>query len=201
MEYSIYYGRKADGTMTIYLDTFDGGRVERYEHDLPTSCNKCIKYTMQEKDQIEVLFVPRNMLTTLSVSVKLQTLKQQRRNIMTKFTKADLKDGMVVQWRGGCTFSSGLYGGYKLLVKGDQLVYDSGYELFESYNSDLTHQEDKCFDIAEVWDFETFDSENDQVVLKSIWKREDEEAKQEEINQIRQELKRLSELLDELENS
>lgn len=64
MEYSVYYGRKADGIMTIHLDTFDGGMVGRYEHDLPESCNKCIKYTMQEKDQIEVLFVPRNMLTT-----------------------------------------------------------------------------------------------------------------------------------------
>ena len=120
---------------------------------------------------------------------------------MTKFTKADLKDGMVVQWRGGCTFSSGLYGGYKLLVKGDQLVYDSGYELPESYNSDLTHQEDECFDIVEVFEPMSFDNETGSVMLQSIWKREDEEAKQEEINQIRQELKRLSELLDELENS
>lgn len=66
MEYSVYYGGNTDGgNLTIYLDTFEGNNiVSRYESELPASCNKCIKYVHQEKDQIEVLFVPRNMLTT-----------------------------------------------------------------------------------------------------------------------------------------
>lgn len=72
MEYSVYYGMGVDNILNVMLDTFENeladntypSLVERFEVSLPASCNKCIKYTMQEKDQIEVLFVPRNMLTT-----------------------------------------------------------------------------------------------------------------------------------------
>lgn len=65
MEYSVYYGGNSGDITAIYCDTYDGDSlVDQYEIELPASCNKCIKYVHQEKDQIEVLFVPRNMLTT-----------------------------------------------------------------------------------------------------------------------------------------
>lgn len=66
MEYSVYYGGAgdaSDGAITAYCDTFDGDHlVDRLQIDLPTSCKNCVKYVMQEKDQIEILFLPRNML-------------------------------------------------------------------------------------------------------------------------------------------
>lgn len=72
MEYGVCYSMGTDSILHVTLDTFehelaDGiypSLVERFEVSLPASCNKCIKYVHQEKDQIEVLFVPRNMLTT-----------------------------------------------------------------------------------------------------------------------------------------
>jgi hypothetical protein len=63
MPYSLYYGGNSDGAITAYCDTFDGDHlVDRLQIDLPTSCKNCVKYVMQEKDQIEILFLPRNML-------------------------------------------------------------------------------------------------------------------------------------------
>ena len=63
MEYSVYYGGTLDGAITAYCDTFDGDHiVDRLQIDLPLSCKNCVKYVMQEKDQIEILFLPRNML-------------------------------------------------------------------------------------------------------------------------------------------
>ena len=66
MEYSVYYGGAggaSDGAITAYCDTFDGDHlVDRLQIDLHPSCKNCVKYIMQEKDQIEILFLPRNML-------------------------------------------------------------------------------------------------------------------------------------------
>lgn len=72
MEYEVYYGMGIDNNLYVHLDTFENeladdtypSLVERFEVSLPASCNQCVKYVHQEKDQIEVLFVPRNMLTT-----------------------------------------------------------------------------------------------------------------------------------------
>ncbi len=64
MEYCVYYGGNSEGITSIHCDTYDNDRlVDRYEINLPTSCRQCVKYIQQEKDQIEVLFVPRNMLS------------------------------------------------------------------------------------------------------------------------------------------
>ena len=72
MDYSVYCSMGTDSVLYVGLDTFehelaDGtypSLVERFEISLPNSCLHCVRYIDQEKDQIEVLFVPRNMLTT-----------------------------------------------------------------------------------------------------------------------------------------
>ena len=68
MEYSVYYGGRSGYITEAHCDTYDesGNLVDRHHIYLPSSCINCVKYLHQDKDQIEVLFVPRNMLTEKS---------------------------------------------------------------------------------------------------------------------------------------
>ncbi len=66
MEYSICCSRDMYNELHITLDTFDPNclqyLVKRVEVIVPRVPEKYVRYVHQEKDQIEVLFVPRNLL-------------------------------------------------------------------------------------------------------------------------------------------
>lgn len=72
MTYDVLYGRDAEDRLSVTLDTFEEqvnieGKymhfVESVTAPLPATFKGCIKYVMQEKDQIEILFVPKEMLS------------------------------------------------------------------------------------------------------------------------------------------
>lgn len=68
MEYEVYCSMGGDSVLYIHLDTYEQSSVrciaQRFETSVPVNAGECVRYINQEKDQIEVLFVPRNMLTT-----------------------------------------------------------------------------------------------------------------------------------------
>ena len=104
-----------------------------------------------------------------------------------EFTKADLKDGMVVETR--C--------GDKYLVLGNRAIKNSGYNSLNGYGDDLTECEyhDKLFDIVRV-----FKARNDCVYklddlfhyenLQAIWERK--ETKRMTVEEMRQKLEELT---------
>lgn len=68
MEYELYCSMGGDSLLRIHLDTFEQSSVrcisQRFETIVPVNAGECVRYVNQEKTQIEVLFVPRHMLTT-----------------------------------------------------------------------------------------------------------------------------------------
>ena len=71
MEYEVLYGMDVNESLSVTLDTFEEQvNIEgKYRHfvesitvPLPDTFKGCIKYIMQEKDLIEILFVPREMV-------------------------------------------------------------------------------------------------------------------------------------------
>lgn len=60
---------------------------------------------------------------------------------MDKFTKKDLKDGMVVEYRSG----------RMRLVIGNRLLGEYEYLSFESLDDDLLHLDDRDFDVVKVY--------------------------------------------------
>ena len=107
--------------------------------------------------------------------------------MQTEFTKADLKDGMVVETR--C--------GDKYLVLGNRAIKNSGYNSLNGYGDDLTECEyhDKLFDIVRV-----FKARNDCVYklddlfhyenLQVIWERK--ETKRMTAEEMRKKLEELT---------
>lgn len=70
MDYDILYGMGVNESLSVTLDTFEEqtNLEGKYRHfvesvtvPLPDTFKGCIKYVMQEKDQIEILFVPKEM--------------------------------------------------------------------------------------------------------------------------------------------
>ncbi len=84
-----------------------------------------------------------------------------------EFTKSDLENGMIIEWRNGCKF----------LVIGTQALHLGGHHSLDSYTKDLRDIScNKNYDIVKV-----YKTENDCITLKSlfeesylelIWERE-----------------------------
>ena len=87
------------------------------------------------------------------------------------FTKADLKTGMVVKYRGG-NFYADKYNGLSLVV-GDILVQADEYGQLSTKHDNLLSDYKPDFDIVEV--FEVVSAKSLEIItnwqLKSIWKR------------------------------
>lgn len=116
-----------------------------------------------------------------------------------QFTKADLKDGMVVKYRGGNCYADKNNGLRLVLCK--QFIGSDGFAQFREYSKDLLLGNEPTFDIVEV--FTVIDAGNglDYItswLLKSIWKREEKSAEQLEIEKIQAEMEQLNKRLGEL---
>lgn len=126
-----------------------------------------------------------------------------------QFTKADLKDGMVVKYRGS---SNGLslansQKGLRLMVAGFAISEDSFNEI-DAYSDELIYAPQKSFNIDEVFNVVSLCGGLQNIEnwkLKSIWKRpEPVEAppvpspEQIEIASIQAEIDKLSQRLSEL---
>ena len=89
-----------------------------------------------------------------------------------KFTKADLKTGMVVKVKGG-SYNSDKYGKL-LLVVGNSLQQATEYELLSLYLDDLTCTSHPEYDIVEVFEVVNAALPINRIQdwqLKSLWKR------------------------------
>ena len=107
--------------------------------------------------------------------------------MMDKFTKADLKDGMVIETRGK----------ERYLVLGNRAIRNSGYNSLNGYGDDLTEckYHYKLYDIVRVFKVsndcvhkldDLFHDEN----LELIWERK--ETKRMTIEEMRQKLEELT---------
>ncbi len=88
------------------------------------------------------------------------------------FTKADLRDGMVVKVKGG-SYNSDKYGKL-LLVVGNSLQQATEYELLSLYLDDLTCVSHPEYDIVEVFEVVNSALPINRIQdwqLKSVWKR------------------------------
>lgn len=88
------------------------------------------------------------------------------------FTKADLRDGMVVKVRGG-SYNADKYGKL-LLVVGNSLQQATEYELLSIYLDDLTCTSHPTYDIMEVFEVVNSALPINRIQdwqLKSLWKR------------------------------
>lgn len=103
-----------------------------------------------------------------------------------EFTKADLKDGMVVEYR------SKSYG--RRLVIGDMLIGAEGSHQLIYYNEDLIDTTgDKDFDIMRIYKIQHASRFNEILLysnLELIWERK--EPKKMTVEEMRQKLKELT---------
>lgn len=99
-----------------------------------------------------------------------------------QFTKADLKNGMVVKYRGGNCYADKNNG--LRLVLCEQFIGSDGFAQFREYSKDLLLDNGPTFDIVEV--FTVIDASDgfDYItswLLDSIWKREEPKQSPEQI--------------------
>ena len=113
-----------------------------------------------------------------------------------QFTKADLKDGMVVLLRGS--------NDRHLVINNRFVAEKDGWMGFDSYSDELLEKcfKDKDFDVMEV--FEVIRANSLSIKdwqLKSIWKREEKLPAQIEIEQIQNQIDELNARLETLKGS
>ena len=110
-----------------------------------------------------------NIEITLSKLLKLTSMEEYMEQ--KTFTKSDLKDGMVVKYRGGCTYSD-KYSSLNLVVA-NTLIQSDEFNTLKKFNNGLTHPDYTEFDIVEV--FEVVSAYGLEAIagwgLKSVWKR------------------------------
>lgn len=100
------------------------------------------------------------------------------------FTKADLKDGMIIEHRDGDLF----------IVLGDRIVAKNGYWTLDDYNDDLTDRNHKGADIVNVYKTKSgvlndIDDVYNKDYLTLIWERKEEpEYKEMTVEEIEEKL-------------
>jgi hypothetical protein len=106
------------------------------------------------------------------------------------FTKADLKDGMVVETRES-------YSDNRYLVLGDKLIQKRAYLGLREFSDDLTNRmfpvTGNKYDIIKVYESDPYDTEGlfDEKYLKLIWDRdaqEEDSHKEMTVEEIEKEL-------------
>lgn len=110
-----------------------------------------------------------NTKITLNELLKLANMEEHMKQ--KTFTKSDLKDGMVVKYRGGCVYSD-KYSSLNLVVA-NAIIQTDEFNTLKDFNNDLTAPDYTQFDIVEV--FEVVSAHRLEDIagwgLKSIWKR------------------------------
>lgn len=127
--------------------------------------------------------------------IKIESLQEVLGMKPKQFTKADLKDGMVVRTH------IDAYGPY--VVLGTRLINLTGFLSLEEYEEDLKNMGDNEWDIVEVLELSTppWSLKMEHWQLKSIWKREEKSAAQLEIEQIQKQMDELKARLETLKGS
>lgn len=100
-----------------------------------------------------------------------------------KFTKSDLKDGMVVKYRDGD----------KRMVINEALIGEDGYEYRHCFREDLTHRYFKDLDIVGVYAIQEYNNFADMLSdynLELIWERT--ESKKMTVEEMKQKLEELT---------
>lgn len=100
-----------------------------------------------------------------------------------EFTKADLKDGMVVKHRNGD----------KRMVISEALIGEDGYADRNCFREDLTHRYFKDLDIVGVYAIQEYNNFADMLSdynLELIWERK--EPKKMTVEEMRQKLEELT---------
>lgn len=100
-----------------------------------------------------------------------------------KFTKADLKDGMVVKHRNGD----------KRMVISEALIGENGYADRNCFREDLTHRYFKDLDIVGVYAIQEYNNFADMLLdynLELIWERT--ESKKMTVEEMKQKLEELT---------
>lgn len=149
-----YYDNKKDYYMYDYYFAYSSA-------DLKFMVGEDICY-FENKNHLE-----NHTELTFSELMKLANMEKY----MT-FTKADLKDGMVTKYRGGCHYAN-KYNGLSLFLAG-KLIQADEFNTFGTLNDDLTNGSYKEFDIVEVFEVVGNVRSLENIThwkLKSIWKR------------------------------
>lgn len=100
-----------------------------------------------------------------------------------EFTKADLKDGMVVKYRNGD----------KRMVVNEALIGENGYSDRNCFREDLTHRYFKDLDIVGVYAIQEYNNFADMLSdynLELIWERK--ESKKMTVEEMRKKLEELT---------
>lgn len=125
-----------------------------------------------------------------------------------QFTKADLKTGMVIKYRGNKKDRedfSNKFGGLRLVVN-TYLISSDNFNDLGDYNSGMSHDDGSVFTIDEVFEVNDIHGGLNNIenwTLKSIWKRPEPvtvlpSPEQIEIASIQAEMDKLSQRLSEL---
>lgn len=121
-----------------------------------------------------------NQEITLNELLKLANMEEY----MT-FTKADLKTGMVVKYRGGHD-QSDKENGLRLVIT-DTLILSDEFNQLYNYGDDLKHSHHNELDIMEVYEVIGNVSSLQKITtwqLKSIWKRPEQTTQQKAILEL-----------------
>ena len=114
----------------------------------------------------------------------MQLVNKVEDNMSNNFTKANLKDGMVVKLRGGCEYSESGDGLY--LVLGDKYSNQMGHVEACGYCDNLTSYSFISFDIVEVFEVECASVlVITQMKLKSIWKRSEQTGQLKQLSELK----------------
>lgn len=200
----------------FYTDDFDqemldyvrdlGSTIKRSRTDYLETKYKYLKYGTSCD-----YFWTNNITVTLDEYTYLtkQQFKEKIGMTQKQFTKADLKDGMVVKYRGDKKDREDLSNkcsGLRLVVN-TYLISSDNFNVLDDYDSGMSYNNDSVFTIDEV--FEASDiygglNNIENWTLKSIWKRPEPvvaptpSAEQLEIESIQAEMDKLSQRLSEL---
>ena len=116
----------------------------------------------------------------------MQLVNKGEDNMSNNFTKANLKDGMVVKLRGGCVYSE--FSGRFYLVLGTKYVNQQSHLYGRYYSEDLKNKYCSSgeFDIVEVFEIEAaYSLDFEHMELKSIWRRSEQTEQQKQLSELK----------------
>lgn len=122
------------------------------------------------------------------------TYREGDLKMVIEFTKADLKDWMVVKYRAG---------DFRIVNLAAGVLTGEWWNSLTNFNHDLTNKRNKALDIVEVFEVRIQLSslcvytKRDNLI--SVWKREERSEEQIELESIRKEMEDLSKRAKELE--
>lgn len=176
-------------------------QMKLFEHDvvwnitLSTKPNTCSQFIFIAANR-KMTHIANNRRSYFrnhrNTEIKIEELQEILGMKPKQFTKADLKDGMVIRIR---TESYGPY-----MVLGSRLITTKSHLELVEYNDDLTDTDHNMWDVMEVLELAAPANslEIETWELKSVWKREEKSAAQLEIEAIQKQMDELNARLETL---